>query len=1634
MPYSSAATYGLFYKDANMAIAKHGKDNVNVFTKPAVTIPDTVTGDLVEEIKNNTALDGYTPENLPEGVELEIELVDVGETIVYDVTPMANGVKVDPTEAITFRLPVPGSETAGFAKIYHEGTLMGIYEIQGEGNAKYVEISSKDFSEFGVEPITPTVEVDRVKYETFEEAIPNIKKNSYIKLLADIEYGKKVDGTPGVQFKLPQAGGTITIDLNGHDLTFHYTMTIQFGTQVTVIDTSDGEKGTLRHTRTANPIVIAQSSYLNVVGVHFDGAVQLTAQPDQSDYFMINNEKIIGMNCNDALFITNVTVRVKTDNNLSVLNFSMGTVTLTTDFAISEGQNITIGGDCGLVIPEGVTLTLNEGATLTNNGVVNGDGTIKVATLDQLKVALASDIKNIEVTGVINAGDDEVVDLNGKTLTGTVLGTVEINGGLWITAEGLKLIGTGAEYYTTTNAVVNVSATELTLISGKVSLAQSWRTLPGQNITVDTNAIFVVPENMTFTIYDNTSVVVNGTLVVDGTIVLMRGATLTAPENLNVTTDVEYGKVLYKDGKYYVLVGLLGSGTEADPYQIGSVKDLIFFRNSVNAGETKYNAEGVYVVLTDDIDLASVENWAPIGTFDYSFDSNFNGQGHKIMNLKISDNTPANGEAYLGFFGVTANNTIENFTIENVTINSNGQIVAAAIAYPYYTTVKDITVCGDIAIKGGNYTAGVLAYTRLCLNASNLAVSGNEGSYITGANVVGGVIADIQMNKGLVANYSNFKASNVTITGNKCVGGIAGIIATQTLDGATVENVTLTCSDARVGIVAGSFGGVSTIKNISTSNVTGATAIIGATYDGGVAVQAVVNNTYYATLEAALAATGNEITLLTPYVVEAGKKVTIDLAGKTITQSVACTESYEMILNKGTLIIKDSVGGGKISFTDTSNGDPNFGWGSYTIRNEGTLVIEGGTIEHNGAQAFGTHMICAIFQYSGSTTINGGTISTPNYRSVRLWKGEMTINDGAFDGQVWVQAVDNSSKLTVNGGTFEPNGNDASSVFVSNATYDVAFAVTNGTFNGKIGCSDVTKLAGTISGGKFSEVAKNGTNTGLLVDNAIFKDNGNGYYGIVNSVVSVNGVGYSTLKEAIEKATADDTITFLADITENVTIDKSVIIDGANFSYTGKMTLEVNNAEITIQNVKFIKGHILSDKSARNDTTLKISNCEFDGQKAINHAMEIANLKQFIIEGSTIKNYKLSAVYVKSGHNHDVAINDTTIESIGSYAIRIASGEGLNLNGVTIKNVYGGILADTAKNYTFTNCTFENVTLPLTSWTYTLTGKFIFNETNTIPNLSTSSGGTFVLSAGATLTAPEGLAITTGVGYVVKYENDTYYTKKCVVEMSMKPANGLGIEFKVDAGSGATYAEITFDNDSEPIKIDVNADNSVFFDKLSAKQMSDEFTVTFKVENEIVAELTTSIADYVMAELETVEEGSAYETLLNAMLNYGVAAKKYFAEDINEEYTSTSKYVDCYYLTGATECYLGARVVGDSTLKLQFLFDFGDMSEAKPDVSITDLKGVELELVCEVAENTEKPGVYMVSIEIPAYCMSTAIVCKVTDGNSTVSITYSVESYAFEAFAFEDYYDRRELVDAMMAYGKAAVKYEIATNNGIKKG
>ncbi len=148
-------------------------------------------------------------------------------------------------------------------------------------------------------------------------------------------------------------------------------------------------------------------------------------------------------------------------------------------------------------------------------------------------------------------------------------------------------------------------------------------------------------------------------------------------------------------------------------------------------------------------------------------------------------------------------------------------------------------------------------------------------------------------------------------------------------------------------------------------------------------------------------------------VVANDKSLTIDLAGHAIKGVDQTTANFSIIDNRGTLTINDSVGGGKILVSATTNS----GWNRYSavIANNpgGVLVVNGGTIEHLGGtdMAYGIDNLTNGKGTSAVTTINGGTVKSP-YRAIRQFlngveaNNSLTINGGTIEGankSVWMQ-------------------------------------------------------------------------------------------------------------------------------------------------------------------------------------------------------------------------------------------------------------------------------------------------------------------------------------------------------------------------------------------------------------------------------------------------------------------------------------------------------------------------------------------------------------------------------------------------------------------------------------------------------
>ena len=678
---------------------------------------------------------------------------------------------------------------------------------------------------------------------------------------------------------------------------------------------------------------------------------------------------------------------------------------------------------------------------------------------------------------------------------------------------------------------------------------------------------------------------------------------------------------------------------EDNTVKIGTAAELFGFAQTVNSGKDYY--AGKTVVLTNDIDLKNAE-WTPIGsaTKDHGFMGNFDGNGKTISNLTINNIAlDADGYAYAGFFGITegeagAENVIKNLTIKNVTINTTGHIVAAAIAYPYYTTVKNITVCGNIAINGGDYTAGVLAYTRRCTTATMLTINGNEDSYITGRYTVGGVLSDLQTNGGIVADYSNFAASGLTITGEKCVGGICGIISRQNFKGATVQKVTLVCSDARVGIVSGSYDSQPVITDVTYSDVTGATAVAGAPYSADSNAFVEIDGVKYV-----------------------GRLSAIEemlKAGET-TVNFACDINGDLtIVQQPGVEITINGNGNKFNGVITVDGkSARYEGAALTIQN---VNFEAETLNADAFIRLG-HVDAA--RYTNNVTVKDCTFSGKGFVAVKSYTGgdwnvtldSLTVYSGMHSlaqlknveknlvvTNCTVNSknglnVNNGTNLTMEGCNFNVQGYAVRFGESANTT-DETFTITNSTL--KSACAE--------AGDAVIEVRAGATNATLnlnetnLIGDVLFKGT------TEKTKVMIDGkqlVTATTLAEVMAAAKNGNVIidaqgANLGDFNYNGTFGNGTVLKNAKFTYVYGASV---NGTATFENCEFVSDHSysanFSDGSYKGEVIF--NNCLFDGWSSFGDAITGVEFNNCTFQKSY--NYGILRFY------QNAELNDCTFES-----------------------------------------------------------------------------------------------------------------------------------------------------------------------------------------------------------------------------------------------------------------------------------------------------------------------------------------------------------------------------------------------------
>ncbi len=255
-----------------------------------------------------------------------------------------------------------------------------------------------------------------------------------------------------------------------------------------------------------------------------------------------------------------------------------------------------------------------------------------------------------------------------------------------------------------------------------------------------------------------------------------------------------------------VSAGLVGSGSEFDPYLITSENDLAFVAKQVNDAVTTYAGE--YFKLTVDLDLGD-KPWAPIGQIKANyFSGHFDGDGHTISNLNVKTIDDANA-LYAGVFGRILDGSVKNLTVDGAKI----------ISAKYAGAIAGVLNC---TAEGGSASAT----NCHALNAEIIGVQ------------VGGVIGRSSQKKCTKDQLKITGCSAINITlgvlttdhfasvdnGNHFVGGIVGGVGATTISGCFAKNITADIYGtgfAPAGGIVGVLGADSTSGDVTNCYVTG---------------------------------------------------------------------------------------------------------------------------------------------------------------------------------------------------------------------------------------------------------------------------------------------------------------------------------------------------------------------------------------------------------------------------------------------------------------------------------------------------------------------------------------------------------------------------------------------------------------------------------------------------------------------------------------------------------------------------------------------------------------------------------------------------------------------------------------------
>ena len=461
-----------------------------------------------------------------------------------------------------------------------------------------------------------------------------------------------------------------------------------------------------------------------------------------------------------------------------------------------------------------------------------------------------------------------------------------------------------------------------------------------------------------------------------------------------------------------------GDGSENNPYLIQTITD---WNNLADYVANDHNCAGLFFKMTADIGSAAEPVQKPLGKqIDKNktrrrFAGNFDGDGHTLY-VDINNSTnPYNwfqyNASYCAPFAYAQGVTIQNLHVTGI-ITTTGQFASGLVGQSGPDNQQDqgtctitnchvsvVFYCNTIASSKGNHgifiaiPEGTATITDCWFDGE---LRGNN--YLDSGGFIG-------LNKGTGTTLNNclFNPNVISIVNDNISGSCEFVH--ENGGSHTLTNCYYTKSFSAPVNAQGTKVVTSIPAGATCQTVTAAD---GQTYyiiTGNAAWQAIqyafTNNTDYQ-LSQDVTAGSNDATLVVP----AGSNVELDLNGYTLDRALDIVEAqpsgYVIWVNTGaTLTITDSgtdgiIRGGNNKNTTTSGGNGGKGGGIY---NEGTLIINGGTITGNRAR------------------MGGGIYNA--------WDATLTMTDGVITGNNATESGSGIYCRKANGhtSTFNVNGN-----------------------------------------------------------------------------------------------------------------------------------------------------------------------------------------------------------------------------------------------------------------------------------------------------------------------------------------------------------------------------------------------------------------------------------------------------------------------------------------------------------------------------------------------------------------------------------------------------------------------------------